>query len=228
MIQLQQLTKRYTDTPVLNDISFTIGEGEVISIIGPSGSGKSTLLRTLNGLETPDTGTMCIGKERLQFPNDAKTTGSLRFQSSMVFQQFHLFPHLTVLQNVTLGLTVGKKASQTDALQRANHALRAVQMEDYADRYPNALSGGQAQRVGIARAVVLDTPIILFDEPTSALDPSLTTEVLESIRQIQKLGRTMVIVTHEIEFAKSISHRIFQMNNGVIADIYTAPHFDEL
>jgi L-cystine transport system ATP-binding protein len=219
MITLQGIKKSFNDTTVLKGINLRIAKGEVVTILGPSGSGKTTLLRCLNFLEIPDAGIVQIGNVHV---NAEKTTKkeilSLRKQSAMVFQHYNLFAHKTVLENVMEGLRVVKKVKKKDARDISEQVLAKMGLRDKLHHYPSQLSGGQQQRVGIARALVLNPEVILFDEPTSALDPELVGDVLSVIKDIAQEGITMVIVTHEMSFAREVSHRVLFMDGGMIVE----------
>ncbi|MPM24852.1 putative amino-acid import ATP-binding protein YxeO [bioreactor metagenome] len=219
MIEVRNLSKSFGANKVLNDISFQVKEGEVVAIIGPSGSGKSTLLRSLNLLEEPDEGVIKVGDVTV----DTKLLThqnryELRQQSAMVFQHFNLFKNKTVLENVTLALTSSKRKTKAEALQIAEDLLEQVGLSDQKKQYPATLSGGQQQRVSIARALAVNPKVIFMDEPTSALDPELVGEVLKTIEQLSKRNITLVIVTHEMKFAKKVADKIVFMNNGVIVE----------
>ena len=214
MISVKNLSKRFGDHWVLKDINAEIRKGEVISIIGPSGTGKSTFLRCLNLLERPTGGSIVIdGVNILQKGTDEP---KLRRKMGMVFQSFNLFAHLTVLDNLTLGPMKLLGKSRQDAESKAIELLKSVGVSEKQHQYPDELSGGQKQRVAIARCLAMDPEIILFDEPTSALDPTMVSEVLAVIRRLAKDGMTMAIVTHEMDFAKNVSSRVFYMDEGVI------------
>jgi L-cystine transport system ATP-binding protein len=219
MIYLNGITKSFNKQPVLKGISLEIERGEVVTILGPSGSGKTTLLRCLNFLEKPDSGIVQIGDVRV---NSEKATKkeilSLRKQSAMVFQHYNLFAHKTVLENVMEGLIVAKKFKKQDAQKQSEHVLNKVGLTDKLHYYPSQLSGGQQQRVGIARALALNPEVILFDEPTSALDPELVGDVLSVIKAIAQEGITMVVVTHEMSFAREVADRVLFMDGGVIVE----------
>ena len=219
MIEVRNLSKSFGANKVLNDISFQVKEGEVVAIIGPSGSGKSTLLRSLNLLEEPDEGVIKVGDVTV----DTKLLThqnryELRQQSAMVFQHFNLFKNKTVLENVTLALTSSKRKTKAEALQIAEDLLEQVGLSDQKKQYPATLSGGQQQRVSIARALAVNPKVIFMDEPTSALDPELVGEVLKTIEQLSKRNITLVIVTHEMKFAKKVADKIVFMNDGVIVE----------
>ena len=214
MISVKNLSKRFGDHWVLKDINAEIRKGEVISIIGPSGTGKSTFLRCLNLLERPTDGSIVIdGVNILQKGTDEP---KLRRKMGMVFQSFNLFAHLTVLDNLTLGPMKLLGKSRQEAEAKAIELLKSVGVAEKQHQFPDELSGGQKQRVAIARCLAMDPEIILFDEPTSALDPTMVSEVLAVIRRLAKEGMTMAIVTHEMDFAKNVSSRIFFMDEGII------------
>ena len=214
MISVRHLKKSFGGNPVLTDVNAEINKGEVISIIGPSGTGKSTFLRCLNLLEQPDSGEIIVDGVNILDPK--ANVPKLRMKMGMVFQQFNLFPHLTVLENIMLApcSLLGKK--KEEAREQALGLLKTVGLSDKADALPEELSGGQQQRVAIARTLAMEPEIILFDEPTSALDPTMVGEVLSVIRNLAKTGITMMIVTHEMRFAKDVSTRVFYMDEGVI------------
>lgn len=219
MISISHLSKRFADNEVLKDINLNIKQGEVVAIIGPSGSGKSTLLRCLNLLEKPNTGTIKIGSVTLNSEQyRSKDEINLRKQSAMVFQHYNLFKNKTALENITYPLIVGQKIGKDKAKQQGLSLLERVGMLPYANQYPITLSGGQQQRVAIARALAVRPKVLLFDEPTSALDPERVHEVLQVMLQLAKEHITMIIVTHEMEFAKYVADRIIFMANGVIVE----------
>ncbi|MBI0029396.1 amino acid ABC transporter ATP-binding protein [Gilliamella sp. B14448G11] len=219
MISISHLSKRFADNEVLKDINLNIKQGEVVAIIGPSGSGKSTLLRCLNLLEKPNTGTIKIGSVTLNSEQyRCKDEINLRKQSAMVFQHYNLFKNKTALENITYPLIVGQKIGKDKAKQQGLSLLERVGMLPYANQYPITLSGGQQQRVAIARALAVRPKVLLFDEPTSALDPERVHEVLQVMLQLAKEHITMIIVTHEMEFAKYVADRIIFMANGVIVE----------
>ncbi|MBI0096148.1 MULTISPECIES: amino acid ABC transporter ATP-binding protein [Gilliamella] len=219
MISVSHLSKRFADNEVLKDINLNIKQGEVVAIIGPSGSGKSTLLRCLNLLEKPNTGTIKIGSVTLNSEQyRCKDEINLRKQSAMVFQHYNLFKNKTALENITYPLIVGQKIGKDKAKQQGLSLLERVGMLPYANQYPITLSGGQQQRVAIARALAVRPKVLLFDEPTSALDPERVHEVLQVMLQLAKEHITMIIVTHEMEFAKYVADRIIFMANGVIVE----------
>ena len=216
MIKIKNLKKSYGKLEVLKGIDTKIREGEVISIIGPSGSGKSTFLRCINRLEEPTSGQIFIhGTDVL---GKKVNINKIRENVGMVFQHFNLYPHKTVLENITLGPIKLKKISKTEAGKKAVELLKKVGLEDKRDVYPNKLSGGQKQRVAIARALAMDPKIMLFDEPTSALDPEMIGEVLEVMKELANAGMTMIVVTHEMGFARNVANRVFFMDEGYILE----------
>ena len=216
MIKIKNLEKTYGDLKVLKGISTDIKEGEVISIIGPAGSGKSTFLRCINRLEEPTNGEIDIEGENIVSPK--VDINKIREKVGMVFQHFNLFPHKTVLENITIGQIKLKKVSQEEAEKIAISLLDKVGLADKKDVYPNKLSGGQKQRVAIARALAMNPKVILFDEPTSALDPEMIGEVLEVMRDLAREGMTMIVVTHEMGFARTVANRVFFMDQGTILE----------
>lgn len=222
MIEIKGLHKNFQQVEVLKDISLGIDKGEAVVIIGPSGSGKTTLLRCMNLLEIPTKGSMQVGDQRLEFTPMTKMKEKdllpVRKQSGMVFQSYNLFPHMTALENVMEGQVIVKKRSKEAAQARAEEMLTKVGLADRMTMYPHQLSGGQQQRVGIARAMALDPTVLLFDEPTSALDPELVGEVLKVMKQLAEEGMTMVIVTHEMNFARDVADRVIFMDGGVILE----------
>lgn len=213
---IQNLKKSFGDNEVLKDINLSISEGEVVCIIGPSGSGKSTLLRCINRLETIDGGQVTVDGFDMSDPK--LEIDKARENIGMVFQQFNLFPHKTVKENITLAPVELEKMSQEEADKKALSLLADVGLESKADAYPNSLSGGQKQRVAIARALAMDPDLMLFDEPTSALDPEMVGDVLEAMKDLANRGMTMVIVTHEMGFAKQVSDRTIFMDGGYIVE----------
>lgn len=216
MITVKNLKKVFGDNEVLKDISLEIKPQEVVVIIGPSGSGKSTFLRCLNQLETVSAGSIYI--EEVDITDKKVDINKIRTEVGMVFQQFNLFPHKTVLENIILSPMVVKKVSEEDAKKKAMELLRKVGLEEKVNAYPSSLSGGQQQRVAIARALAMEPKIMLFDEPTSALDPEMVGEVLEVMKQLAKEGMTMVIVTHEMGFAREVGDRVLFMDGGYIVE----------
>lgn len=227
MITVKNLKKTFGDLEVLCGIDEHIEKGEVVVVIGPSGSGKSTFLRCLNLLETPTEGEIFIDNEKI---NDPKVdVNRIRQKMGMVFQHFNLFPHLTILNNITLAPVLLKKMTKEQAHDKAIELLAKVGLEDKADAYPAQLSGGQKQRVAIARALAMEPEIMLFDEPTSALDPEMVGEVLDVMKSLAESGMTMVVVTHEMGFAKEVGTRLLFMDQGVVmesgkpADVFDNP-----
>jgi glutamate transport system ATP-binding protein len=216
LVVLDSVNKHFGELHVLKNITTTVGRGEVVVVIGPSGSGKSTFCRAINRLETIDDGTITIDGKKL--PEEGAELAKLRADVGMVFQSFNLFAHKTVLQNVTLGQTKVRKRSKTDADKRAMEILERVGVANQADKMPSQLSGGQQQRVAIARALAMDPKIMLFDEPTSALDPEMINEVLDVMEGLAKDGMTMIVVTHEMGFARKAAHRVVFMADGEIVE----------
>lgn len=216
MIKVKNLKKQFGNNVVLKDISVAIEKGEVISVIGPSGSGKSTFLRCINGLEEFDRGHILVDNEDMADKN--LNIDKLREKIGMVFQSFNLFPHLTVLENIILAPVTLKKMSKEEAKVKAKELLKKVGLEEKADFYPSSLSGGQKQRVAIARALAMNPEAILFDEPTSALDPEMVGEVLQVMKSLAKDGMTMVVVTHEMGFAREVCDRVIFMADGEIVE----------
>ena len=216
MISVKDLRKSFNGLEVLKGINTEIRKGDVVCVIGPSGSGKSTFLRCLNMLEKPTGGKIIFDGEDLAAP---KANLNLHRQKmGMVFQQFNLFPHMTVLENLTCAPMMLKKVSKEDAETKAMDLLERVGLADRADTYPNKLSGGQKQRVAIVRALCMDPDVMLFDEPTSALDPEMVGEVLDVMKTLAKKGMTMIVVTHEMGFAKEVSNRVMFMDEGIIME----------
>lgn len=216
MIRVEHLYKSYGQLEVLKDISTTIKKGEVIAVIGPSGSGKSTFLRCLNLLEEPTKGAIYIEGKNLM--DDKTDINVIRRDVGMVFQHFNLFPHKTVLENLTLAPMKVKNAKKGEIEAKAIMLLEKVGLKEKASAYPNQLSGGQKQRIAIARALAMDPKVILFDEPTSALDPEMIKEVLDVMKDLADEGMTMIIVTHEMGFAKNVADRVFFMDRGTILE----------
>ena len=225
MIKVENLSKNFGNLKVLKNISTTVNKGEIISIIGPSGSGKSTFLRCINKLEEPTEGHIYIDGMDLM---DKKTDiNKIRERVGMVFQHFNLFPNMTVLENLTLSPIMVKKESKEEAEKYASYLLEKVGLSDKANSYPTQLSGGQKQRIAIARALAMKPEVILFDEPTSALDPEMIKEVLDVMRDLAKEGMTMLIVTHEMGFARNVGNRILFMDNGEIVEDCSPKNFFE-
>ena len=216
MISVKDLHKSFGGVTVLDGISTDIEKGDVVCIIGPSGSGKSTFLRCLNRLETPDSGKILLDGVDLTDP--AADLNRQRMKMGMVFQQFNLFPHMTVLKNLTLAPMLLKKESQQTAEQRAMTLLDRVGLAGRAGEYPARLSGGQKQRIAIVRALCMEPEVLLFDEPTSALDPEMVGEVLDVMKELAQSGMTMVVVTHEMGFAREVASRVLFMDQGVIME----------
>jgi ABC-type polar amino acid transport system ATPase subunit len=210
----QSVSKRFHNHSALIDVNFKVRRGEVVCIVGPSGGGKSTLLRTINALETIDSGTIIVDGVRV--PGTSSDIRRIRRDVGMVFQSFNLFPHMTVRRNLTLAPMRALGLSRADANERAEKLLARVGISDQIEKYPEQLSGGQQQRVAIARALAMEPRIMLFDEPTSALDPEMVKEVLEVMREMARSGMTMVVVTHEIGFAREVANRIAFMTAGAI------------
>ncbi|MGW7302962.1 amino acid ABC transporter ATP-binding protein [Streptomyces sp. NPDC054829] len=227
LIELRDVNKYFGELHVLQDVNLTVGKGEVVVVIGPSGSGKSTLCRAINRLEPIQSGTILIDGQAL--PSEGKALARLRADVGMVFQSFNLFAHKTVLQNISLGQIKVRRRNKEEADRRSRELLDRVGLADQADKYPAQLSGGQQQRVAIARALAMEPKALLFDEPTSALDPEMINEVLEVMRQLAREGMTMVVVTHEMGFARSAANRVVFMADGRIVedrapeDFFTRP-----
>ncbi|MEB8208998.1 amino acid ABC transporter ATP-binding protein [Staphylococcus succinus] len=216
MINIKKLYKSFGKNEVLKGIDLTVKQGEVVAIIGPSGSGKSTLLRCMNLLETPTSGDVIFKENKLNGKNTELE--KLRQQMGMVFQNFNLFPHKKVIDNVILAPSLLKKGSTTNLKDEARGLLKKVGLEDKADAYPAQLSGGQKQRVAIARALAMNPEVLLFDEPTSALDPEVVGDVLKVMKDLAKEGMTMVVVTHEMNFARDVSDKVVFMADGAIVE----------
>ncbi|MDR1413147.1 MAG: amino acid ABC transporter ATP-binding protein, partial [Actinomycetes bacterium] len=216
MVRIHNLRKVFGDTEVLRDINLDVTRGEVVCVLGPSGSGKSTMLRCINMLEVPTSGEIWVGDTQVNAPDT--DVNKLREHLGMVFQQFNLFPHLTVQKNVELALRKVRKLPKEAAAQIAREQLTRVNMDDRADYYPSQLSGGQAQRVAIARALAMEPHVMLFDEATSALDPELVRDVLNVMRDLAHGGMTMIVVTHEMGFARDVADQVVFMDGGVIVE----------
>ena len=226
MLQIRNLRKSFGDLQVLKSIDLDVNKGDVVAILGPSGSGKTTMLRCLNFLEKSDGGTMLFDDQRVDLARVTHAeANALRRRTGFVFQSYNLFANKTALQNVTEGLIIARKMPRRRAEEIARAALVKVGMDDRADYYPSQLSGGQQQRVAIARAMAADPEIIYFDEPTSALDPELTGEVLAVMRSVAGEGRTMLVVTHEMDFARHAANRVVFLEQGVIVEQNTAEAF---
>jgi cystine transport system ATP-binding protein len=221
LLRVAGLRKSFGDNEVLKSIDLEVQRGQVVALIGPSGSGKTTVLRSLNGLETPDAGRVTVGTDLdLDFaePLGRRHVNDLRDRSAMVFQHYNLFPHLTVLENVVEGPIRVQKRPRAEAVGEAERLLERVGLADKRDSYPFELSGGQQQRVGIVRALALRPQVLLFDEPTSALDPELVGDVLTVIKELSDEGWTMVIVTHELAFAREVADEVVFMDQGVVVE----------
>ena len=223
MIKIEHVEKSFGDHKVLKDISLEVKRGEVIVILGPSGSGKSTLLRTVNGLESIDRGRVIV--DGVSVHENRQDTYRVRWHTGMVFQQFNLFNHKTVLENITMGPIRVKKMSRPAAEESARVLLKKVGLPEKEAAYPSKLSGGQQQRVAIARSLAMEPAVMLFDEPTSALDPELIKEVLDVMRELAREGMTMIVVTHEMGFAREVADRILFMDEGIIVEEATAAEF---
>ncbi|CAL9414362.1 Glutamine transport ATP-binding protein GlnQ [Nocardiopsis dassonvillei] len=223
LVVLENVNKHFGDLHVLRDINLTVNSGEVVVVIGPSGSGKSTLCRTINRLETIDTGVIRLDDQPL--PAEGRALARLRSDVGMVFQSFNLFAHKTVLQNVTLGPMKVLRQSKAEAEARGMELLERVRIGNQAAKYPAQLSGGQQQRVAIARALAMNPKVILFDEPTSALDPEMVQEVLDVMTDLASEGMTMVVVTHEMGFARRAANRVVFMADGEIVEENTPDEF---
>jgi glutamate transport system ATP-binding protein len=223
LVVVDHVNKHFGDLHVLKDITTTVGKGEVVVVIGPSGSGKSTLCRAINRLETIDDGVITIDGTRL--PEEGAALARLRADVGMVFQSFNLFSHKTILENVMLGQLKVRKRSKSEARERAMQLLERVGVANQADKMPSQLSGGQQQRVAIARALAMDPKVMLLDEPTSALDPEMITEVLDVMVQLAKDGITMIVVTHEMGFARKAADRVVFMADGQIVEEATPEQF---
>ncbi|MBF0378623.1 MAG: amino acid ABC transporter ATP-binding protein [Desulfamplus sp.] len=216
IIKIKEMHKWYGEFHVLNDVNLNVKKGEIIVICGPSGSGKSTLIRCINRLEQHQRGS--INVDGIELTDNLKNIEKVRTEVSMVFQHFNLFPHLTILENLTLGPIWVRKMPKKEAEEIAMLYLKKVQIAEQAKKYPGQLSGGQQQRVAIARSLCMQPRIMLFDEPTSALDPEMVKEVLDVIISLAKEGMTMLVVTHEMGFAKSVAHRVIFMDGGMIIE----------
>ncbi|MDO5375297.1 amino acid ABC transporter ATP-binding protein [Staphylococcus rostri] len=233
MIELQNIKKSFKDKEVIKGINLSVAQGEVITLIGRSGSGKTTLLRMMNALEIPTEGAVYVNGETYTADNK-KSQIQVRKQSGMVFQSYNLFPHKSAIENVMEGLITVKKINKQQAHEEALQLLRKVGLESVKDQRPHALSGGQQQRVAIARALAMNPKVMLFDEPTSALDPELVNDVLAVIKDLANEGMTMVIVTHEMRFAREVSDRIIFINEGLIGEegtpetLFTQPKTEAL
>lgn len=225
MIKIENLNKYFGDKHVLKNINLEIEEGEVVGLIGPSGSGKSTLIRCINYLEEPSSGKIYIKGQDIA--SSGKDIDRIRQGIGMVFQHFHLFPHKTVLENITLAPILTKKLTKEEAEKKAIELLKTMDLLDKKDSYPDSLSGGQKQRIAIARSLAMDPEIMLFDEATSALDPEMVGEVLNVMKDLAKTGMTMIVVTHEMAFAKQVADRVIFMADGEIVEENSAKELFE-
>ena len=219
MVELKNIQKSFGSNHILKGVNMSIGKGEVVVILGPSGSGKTTLLRTINFLDAADEGSISVSGFEVDAKKHSKSQViELRRNTAMVFQNYNLFANKTILENVMEGLVTVKKFKKSDAEAMSREILKKVGLEERCDFYPAQLSGGQQQRAGIARALILDPDVILFDEPTSALDPELVGEVLNTIKAVAQTGITMIVVTHEIAFAREVASRVVFMEGGVVVE----------
>ena len=219
MVELKNIQKSFGNNHILKGVNMSIGKGEVVVILGPSGSGKTTLLRTINFLDAADEGSISVSGFEVDAKKHSKSQViELRRKTAMVFQNYNLFANKTILENVMEGLITVKKFKKSDAEAMSREILKKVGLEERCDFYPAQLSGGQQQRAGIARALILDPDVILFDEPTSALDPELVGEVLNTIKAVAQTGITMIVVTHEIAFAREVASRVVFMEGGVVVE----------
>jgi glutamate transport system ATP-binding protein len=223
LVQLEQVNKHFGSVHALRDVDLSVESGEVVVVVGPSGSGKSTLCRVINRLEPIDSGRVLF--EGQPMPEEGRELARVRSDIGMVFQAFNLFAHRTILDNVTLGPIKARKLPKARAREEAHELLRRVGIDDKADRYPAELSGGQQQRAAIARALAMEPKLMLFDEPTSALDPEMIKEVLDVMRELAKAGTTMLVVSHEMGFARSAANRVVFMDQGQILESGTPERF---
>jgi general L-amino acid transport system ATP-binding protein len=223
IIELEGVDKLFGDFQALRDINLRVGRQEVVVVIGPSGSGKSTLIRCINRLEKHDAGRIVV--DGVELSDDIRAIQGIRRETGMVFQSFNLFPHLTVLDNVTLAPRQVRRLPRREAEAQAMAMLERVQIPEQAHKYPGQLSGGQQQRVAIARALAMQPKVMLFDEPTSALDPEMINEVLDAMKELAREGMTMIVVTHEMGFAREVADRVVFMADGQIVEVGTPEHF---
>jgi general L-amino acid transport system ATP-binding protein len=223
IIEMAGVTKRFGSFEALRAIDLVVGRQEVVVIIGPSGSGKSTLIRCINRLEVHDEGRIVV--DGIELSDDVRNIAEIRRETGMVFQQFNLFPHLSVLDNITLAPRKVRKVRRAEAEVQGRELLDQVRIPEQADKYPGQLSGGQQQRVAIARALAMRPKVLLFDEPTSALDPEMINEVLDTIKDLAGEGRTMIVVTHEMGFAREVADRVVFMAEGQIVEVGPPEHF---
>ena len=225
IIEVMEISKWFDDFQALKDVSLVVGRQEVVTVCGPSGSGKSTLIRCINRLEKHDSGRIVV--DGIELSDDIRNIGEIRREVGMVFQSFNLFPHLTVLENITLAPRQVRHKSKAEANTKAMEVLERVQIPEQATKYPGQLSGGQQQRVAIARALAMEPKIMLFDEPTSALDPEMIKEVLDAMVELAQSGMTMIVVTHEMGFAREVADRMVFMADAQIVEAGTPEHFFE-
>jgi general L-amino acid transport system ATP-binding protein len=225
MIQVQGVDKFFGDFQALKGINLNVGKQEVVVVIGPSGSGKSTLIRCINRLEKHDAGRIIV--DGIELSDDIRTIQEIRRETGMVFQQFNLFPHLTVLDNITLAPRQVRNKPKGEAEEIAMQMLERVKIPEQARKYPGQLSGGQQQRVAIARSLAMQPKALLFDEPTSALDPEMIKEVLDVMQELAESGMTMIVVTHEMGFARAVANRVLFMADGEVVEVGTPQHFFE-
>ena len=223
IIICEDVKKWFGDFQALRGVTTTVGEQEVVVIIGPSGSGKSTFIRCINRLEVHQEGRIVV--DGIELTSDVRNIEKIRSEVGMVFQQFNLFPHLTVLQNITLAQTWVRKRTKAEAEEKAMQLLERVGIPEQANKYPGQMSGGQQQRVAIARSLAMDPKIMLFDEPTSALDPEMIKEVLDVMKELAQSGMTMLVVTHEMGFAREVADRVIFFDQGQIVEEGTPEHF---
>jgi general L-amino acid transport system ATP-binding protein len=223
IIEMEGVHKFFGDFQALNDINLRVARREVVVVIGPSGSGKSTMIRCINRLEEHDRGRIVV--DGIELSRDIRNIQEVRRETGMVFQQFNLFPHLTVLENITLAPRNVRKLSKAHAEEQAMQLLEMVHIPEQARKYPGQLSGGQQQRVAIARALAMRPKVMLFDEPTSALDPEMINEVLDTMKDLAREGMTMIVVTHEMGFAREVADRVVFMADGQIVEVGTPEHF---
>ena len=223
MIELVDVDKYFGDFQALKNINMRVGKQEVVVVIGPSGSGKSTMIRCINRLEVHDSGQIVV--DGVELTDDIKVIQEIRKETGMVFQQFNLFPHLTVLENITLGPRQVQNLPKGQADELGKELLEKVQIPEQAHKYPGQLSGGQQQRVAIARSLAMNPKVMLFDEPTSALDPEMIKEVLDTMQELAESGMTMIVVTHEMGFAREVADRVVFMADGEIVEVGTPEHF---
>jgi general L-amino acid transport system ATP-binding protein len=223
MIQVEEVCKSFGDFQALKDVSINVGVQEVVVVIGPSGSGKSTMIRCINRLEKHDRGRIVV--DGIELTDDTHAIAEVRRETGMVFQQFNLFPHLTVLDNLSLAPRLVRGATKSEAEEMSMELLRTVRIPEQAAKYPGQLSGGQQQRVAIARSLAMRPKIMLFDEPTSALDPEMIGEVLDVMKDLARSGMTMIVVTHEMGFAREVADRVVFMADGQIVEVGTPEHF---